>query len=107
MTVGWNRILGISVPILLAMLAFWASMIPVILQRKERKRVEKKMPPACSKVGTECPQDDVRFGFSIVGSINSNNNSPYLAETLSKMLDHASELGIELNLDLRGCATIG
>lgn len=107
MTMGWNRIFGISVPILVAMLAFLASMIPAVLQWKERRRMEKIIPSACSEAGTECPQDGTRSGFSIVGSVNSNNNSPYLAETLSEMLDCASELGIELNLNLRGCATIG
>lgn len=107
MTIGWNKIFGISVPILVATLAIFASMIPVILQWKERKHMEKEILPIRSEAGTERPQDSAQFGFSIVGSVHSNNDSPHLAETLSEMLDRVSELGIELNLDLRGCATIG
>lgn len=108
MTMSWNKIFGISVPILVAMLASFASMVPVILQRKEWNRTEKKTPSVPSVAGAErLWVDGAQPGFSIVGSVHSNNHSPYLTETLSKMLEHANELGIELNLDLRGCATIG
>ena len=108
MTLGWNKILGISVPLLVAALASLASMIPVILQRKERMYIMgKEVLSVHPEAEMECTQDGAQSGFSIVGSVYSNNHSPHLAMTLLEMLDRVSNLGIELNLNLRGCATIG
>lgn len=101
MTMGWNKIFGVLVPLLVAGLAFLASMVPIILQRKNRNQTN-----TYSEQKIEYSQTDCMW-FPIVGSVNSNNNCPYLAETLSKMLERTSELGIELNLNLKGCSTNG
>lgn len=104
----WNRILGTFIPILVATLTILAAWVPTIRHFKARKHRKGDMAFVHVESGTGYFQAiDKHPDFLIVGSVNSNNDSPCLAETLSGLLEHMGDLGMELNIAPRGCATVG
>lgn len=97
------KVLSISMPFVMLVLVVAASLMPAYLNLHKRRTVRVVKPAESDGVGQQIREQ----GTELVSSVATNNSCEELTNVFSNLLAGLDELGVELNVNLRGYVANG